>query len=152
MKEITGNIWEVEGDWICIPTNGFVKSDGTAVMGRGLAKQARQKFPGIEITLGRSLIATGNIIHVLRRKEKEPVLLSFPTKEDWRDPADLELIQNSCRELRSYWRGAQLVDKNPKTVLLPRVGSGNGRLEWPKVKALLEVELPEDSFVVVSLV
>lgn len=44
MRDIKGNIWTLyDSDptcYICITTNGFVKSNGEAVMGRGTALQA----------------------------------------------------------------------------------------------------------------
>ena len=39
MKEVKGDIWNFynKGYWIVIPTNGTVKRNGEAVMGRGVA-------------------------------------------------------------------------------------------------------------------
>jgi len=47
MQEITGDIWEQHklGRWIVITTNGAIKNDGSCVMGRGVAKQAADKYP-----------------------------------------------------------------------------------------------------------
>lgn len=39
-------------DAICITTNGCVKLDGTGVMGRGVAAEAKRRWPGIERNLG----------------------------------------------------------------------------------------------------
>lgn len=49
MKEVYGDIWEYhkQGYWIVITTNGFVKKNGCAVMGRGVAKQAVTKYPSL---------------------------------------------------------------------------------------------------------
>jgi len=44
VKEVDGNLWEIEADWRVITTNGFVKKDGRAVMGRGVARQALQRY------------------------------------------------------------------------------------------------------------
>lgn len=55
MKEVKGDIWKVAAenhDWIVIPTNGFVKVNGKAVMGRGLAYQAMEKYPELPAELG----------------------------------------------------------------------------------------------------
>ena len=43
MKEVFGDLWEFDGI-IAITTNGFVKRDGTCVMGRGCARQAAVRF------------------------------------------------------------------------------------------------------------
>jgi len=39
MKELRGNLFHTPCDVICITTNGFVKRNGEAVMGRGCAVQ-----------------------------------------------------------------------------------------------------------------
>lgn len=162
MIEIIGNIWEIPSDWICIPTNGFIKGDGTAVMGRGLAYQAKQKYAGIDQVLGSRLKDRGNRVLTLQKSlvpdarepsgYREKVLLSFPVKGDWRDQADLNLIRESCRQLHKLWEESTLVTQKVKVVVLPRVGCGNGRRKWSEVKPILEEELPEESFVIVSLV
>ena len=43
MKEVFGDLWEFDGT-IAITTNGFLKRDGTCVMGRGCARQAAVRF------------------------------------------------------------------------------------------------------------
>ena len=40
MIEIKGSLFNEPCDAFCITTNGFIKKDGTCVMGRGCAKQA----------------------------------------------------------------------------------------------------------------
>src|SRR6476619_1193586 len=42
-----GNMWDVFGktDLFLITTNPIVRKDGAIVMGRGIAKQARERFP-----------------------------------------------------------------------------------------------------------
>lgn len=54
MKETTGNIWKYHerGCWIVITTNGDVKQDGSNVMGRGIALQAKKQYPLLPFTLG----------------------------------------------------------------------------------------------------
>jgi len=43
MKEVIGNIWNYynKGNWIVITTNGTIKKNGEAVMGRGVALEAK---------------------------------------------------------------------------------------------------------------
>lgn len=49
MKETFGNIWELAKpyDGIVITTNGYVNKRGEAVMGKGIAYQAKQREPEI---------------------------------------------------------------------------------------------------------
>ena len=46
MIEIHGNLWQLPATWRGITTNGFVRKNGTAVMGRGCAREAATRFPG----------------------------------------------------------------------------------------------------------
>jgi hypothetical protein len=70
MHEITGDLFKsVRADAICITTNGWTKKDGSCVMGRGCADQAKKLWPGIEFTLGEAL-SLGN----------RPHLLTYPTE------------------------------------------------------------------------
>ena len=97
MLEVTGNIWSYLGkaDVICVTTNGIIRTDGTAVMGRGIALQAKQKFPDIEKLLASQLKTYGNTPAFLMNGCISPNITqiwSFPTKNHWRDPSDLSLI------------------------------------------------------------
>lgn len=127
MREATGNLWDFPADWRVIPTNGYVRKDGAAVMGRGLARQAKQRFPGLEYTLGELLNDGGNHVYCL----PEISIITFPVKYNWRDKASMSLIECSVWELLN-----ELVDSQV-SVALPRVGCGNGKLRWTEVKTLL---------------
>lgn len=60
-------------------------------------------------------------------------IVFFPVKHHWREQADIELIKRSCVELM------ELTERQGwETVVLPRPGSGNGRLQWEYVKANIE--------------
>ena len=52
MKEVKGDIWKSDCDIIAITTNGVVKKNGELVMGRGIASQAKQRYPDIPKILG----------------------------------------------------------------------------------------------------
>jgi len=64
MKEITGDIWDFyeKGFWIVITTNGNVKDNGEAVMGKGIALQARQRYPLLPSMLGKGILEIGNCL------------------------------------------------------------------------------------------
>jgi hypothetical protein len=92
MKELTGvDLWEVPADLRVITTNGAVrKSDGACVMGLGRsAREARDRFPGIDLKLGRLIKEHGNRPFRLCRLPDGSVLASLPVKHDWREEADL---------------------------------------------------------------
>ena len=141
MKEVTGNIWDYydKGNWIVITTNGTVKANGEAVMGRGVALQAKERFPGLALTLGKIIADSGNNVHWTAL----PKLIYFPVKYQWWGRADLNLIERSCKEL------VDLVDHIGVMPIcyMVRPGCGNGGLDWKDVKPILEKYLDRKSVV-----
>lgn len=164
MIEITGNIWDQKCDWICITTNGEVKSNGRAVMGRGIAKQAVERFKNIDLELAKKIEKYGNTVQklypgyftVVEPLNKELHLthiriVSFPTKHEWRDKADLELIKSSVEQLYFFWYENCQLSKKELKVCLPKPGCENGGLTWNEVKPVIEPILKSDNFVIVDL-
>ena len=141
MKEIKGDIWDYydKGNWIVITTNGDVRKDGACVMGRGIALQAKLRFPELPYRLGKLLKEFGNSINYLWPYR----IIAFPVKSHWRGKANLRLIERSCEDLlfsRKDYKGS---------IYMVRPGCGNGGLDWDGVKSILEKYL-DDRFVVVS--
>ena len=144
MREVVGDLWELPADWRCITTNGDVKRNGACVMGRGCAREARDRFPGFDKILGFKLQHLGN--HLILHTPQQ--LITFPVKHHWDEPADLDLISRSARELAFVAR-----ELHWQTFLLPRPGCGNGGLRWEAVKVWLErAELPDNVIVVTKFV
>lgn len=155
MREVCGDLWVQAVNLaaeatapvvVVITTNGFIKTDGTAVMGRGVAQQAKMVWPNLPGILGRCILEDGNNVHWLgyyRLQNRDIGLLSFPVKSVWWEKASFKLIERSVQQLKTF------ADDNPDwTFLLPRPGCGNGHLEWKYVKPLL-VNL-DDRFIVVN--
>ncbi len=164
MREVRGDLFNPRGsvDAICLTTNGMVKQDGSCVMGRGCAAQAKTRWPGIEHVLGSKITGLDNHVHLLT--QFQPVCLflpvdkvnfdyetvpldyhvvSFPVKHHWRDQADLDLIKRSAKELISLVDGLGW-----SKVVIPRPGCGAGRLTWKTVKTALK-PLLDDRFYVI---
>jgi hypothetical protein len=150
MIEAFGDIWKMGGDAVVITTNGAVRRDGACVMGRGIAKQAKERYPGLEREIGYNIRlwgnhvarfdpATGDIAYGVPVRE---TLYTFPVKHHWKEAADLKLIKRSATEL------AEMVDETAQ-VLVPRPGCGNGQRSWWEVKPILE-PLLDDRFVIVT--
>jgi len=135
VKQATGNLWTFPADARCITTNGATRQDGQAVMGRGVAAQAKERWPMLPAVLGVHLRQHGNHVQLLMSPEtiQPPFddmahILAFPVKHHWRQPADLDLIKRSCGELM------ELADRiGLRSIALPRPGCGNGRLDWAEV-------------------
>ncbi|MDG6933067.1 MAG: ADP-ribose-binding protein [Nitrososphaerota archaeon] len=149
MRETKGDLWEkhAEGKWIVVTTNPIIaygrSPRGEVVMGRGIARQTRDKFPGFAERFAADIKIRGN--HVLSYPDIK--IITFPVKDHWRDAAKLSLIERSCQEL------VELANRQlpGQEVYLPRPGCSNGRLEWVNVKPILQKYL-DDRFVVCDLV
>ena len=147
MREIIGDIWDFHKQlyWIVITTNGTVKKDGRAVMGRGIALQAIERFENLPYALARGVKEKGNIVFALWGFG----LISFPVKHNWWESASLDLIEESCKQLRevadkvlnpnSYCLEDQQTLKGKlTTIYMVRPGCGAGGLDWKDVKPILE--------------
>ena len=146
MREIRGNLWDFKRDnALAVTTNGTVRRDGWAVMGRGCAREAADRYPGLQEVLGREIEEKGN--HVFEFFMLDGLtLFTFPVKHRWHEPADLDLIERSARELVEIFDGR---DRGMHSCVLPRPGCGNGMLEWEFVKPRIEGIL-DDRFSVIT--
>ena len=145
MLEVYGNLWDYPADVKVITTNGFVKTNGECVMGRGCAREAAVRWPNLPRMVGNWIKEHGNIpgcfIPGLMQHDMT-YIWTMPVKHNWWEEADLNLIQTSARMLVN---AANLNDqwKTGFTVVMPRPGSGNGRLDWetsvkPAIKDILD--------------
>ncbi len=138
MKEINANIWDfLESGFIVIPTNGTVRKDGACVMGRGLALQAKRKFPGFDHILGSNILKNGNELTIFYSVPAN--LITFPVKHNWWEKADLELIR----------KNAKILSQIKLRIFLPLVGCGNGGLDLKDVMPILEEYLTDDRYTLV---
>jgi len=146
MREEQGDIWEAynAGLWIVIPTNGDWRKDGACVMGRGLALQTKERFPCFPYDLGERLREYGNVVFTFQRYR----IITFPVKHHWNEMADLHLIEESAKALQEIFK--YNLSGIPTPIYLPRVGCGNGKLDWKNVKPILEATL-DNRFIIISL-
>lgn len=174
MNTAAGNIWSyVEKAVLVIPTNGYVTTNGRAVMGRGLALQVKNRFIRAPYQLGRFIHNNGHkvgLFYDAAPTTPYPKLCSFPVKPvekyitdpsqlapttrcsfklntlvpGWACMADLNLIEMSAKQL------AVLAEEQDwPLVVLPRVGCGNGGLVWNTFKPILDNYLDNERFLVV---
>ena len=141
MLEIRGELWDyykVDGHTICLTVNGTIKANGAAVMGRGCALEATNRFNDIGKVWGKRLKDYGLKFMYLHEFD----LFMFPVKYNWWERASFELIKESAVALK------KAAETQP-FIFLPRPGCGNGKLEWRDVKAILEeVGLPDNIWVI----
>lgn len=152
MQQVTNNIWRYLGtpnSAIVIPTNIGWKANGENVMGAGLAKEAAKRFPDLRHRYGQLCKFHGLKTPVMFMDDLGLVL--FPTKPlnldapnmSWQGASDIRRVEQSLQELVSL----QPVMK--RTVYIPLVGCGNGRLRESAVLPLMEKYLQSDAFVLV---
>lgn len=164
MRQAKGNMLYMEGDALCITTNGFIKANGECVMGRGIAKAMSDAFPHLPRVLGASIRKNGNSVQQLDVINNMQVI-AFPVKAisaistgsnyvshkhfpigslvpGWALKADPELITTSAKQL------VELINKtNCKNVLMPRPGCGAGELDWGDIEPILSSIL-DDRFII----
>ena len=126
----TGDMWTAYTavDLFLITTNSTLKQgDRALVMGRGIARQAKERFPGLDAALGRQIQALcGNQgIYGLLISPRWPdaKLGAFQVKRDYSQPANLGLIRGSTAALCTW-----CADHPHAQVALNFPGIGNGRL------------------------
>jgi O-acetyl-ADP-ribose deacetylase (regulator of RNase III) len=160
MLERSGNIFEQsDADAICFTSNGILNKHGELVMGAGIAKAFKEKYPDLPKTAGSYVKEYGNVVFILRYVQKSNILyftgdvpehdrlyiLNFPTKHHWKDPSDLKLIKKSALDLKDRADNAGW-----KKIYLTRPGCGLGGLDWEKeVKPVIK-DILDDRFVVLT--
>ena len=170
MIEIKGDLWNQNCDALCITTNGFVKKNGEAVMGKGCAKQACERIPELARRLGHSLNIDGNNPSLLGLYG-DYNLYSFPVKSisekclmdrsnvvrhmrdkfnyaddvpGWACVAREELIVASAQAMVDI-----AYERNYQKIVLPRPGCGAGELKWENICPMLSALL-DDRFYVIT--
>lgn len=141
MQFLNENLWNINPTdrfVRLITTNGIVKSNNCLVMGKGVALQAKERYPEIDLKLGVMVKIYGNHPYYL----PEYQIISFPTKHDWKQDSDHILIKVSAITTLKLVEMYQI-----KKIYLPKVGCGNGNLNWGDVKSLLDLYF-DDRFIV----
>ncbi len=129
----TGDLFAAEVEAIVIPVNC------RGVAGRGVALEARHRFPSWFHQYHQCcLIKTLHIGRPLLHWGMEPMVLSFPTKDDWRFPSRLPWIEKGLHALPPL-----LARHGVQSIALPKLGCGAGGLDWNDVRPLLEATLAD---------
>jgi len=134
----TGNLLDSEAE-------ALVNTVNTAgVMGKGIALQFKNMFPNNfklysnacknnEVKVGKLLVTKDTNLLVGKK-----IIVNFPTKTSWRLPSEYKYIEDGLAELVKV-----IKEQNIKSIAIPPLGSGNGGLDWNKVKQILKKYLSE---------
>lgn len=125
----------VKGDIFSSPSKIIVNTVNTVgVMGKGVAFEFKNRYPDMFLSY-KSLcdekrLDVGKL--VLWKNSSKWILL-FPTKKHWRNPSKLEYIEQGLIKFVENW------DKlGANSIAFPRLGCGNGGLNWDVVRPLME--------------
>lgn len=140
----------IEGDIFNSPAQVVVNTVNTVgVMGKGIAKEYKDRYPEMfrlykeacrnkKLTIGKLMLWYG----------EDRWILNFPTKEDWRGKSKIEYIEKGLQEFCEHY-----ADYNIDSIAFPKLGCGNGGLDWEDVKQLMEkylFSLPIDIYIYVN--
>lgn len=130
----------VKGDLFSSPAQVLVNAVNTVgVMGKGVALQFKESYPEMfryyQQICDEKKLKTGNIS--LWKGDTKWVLL-FPTKEHWRYPSKMEYIEAGLQKFVQYYYRMGI-----ESVAFPKLGCGNGKLDWQDVKIVMEKYLAD---------
>jgi O-acetyl-ADP-ribose deacetylase (regulator of RNase III) len=125
---VSGNIFDAPAEVLVMPVNCV------GVAGCGLALQFRERYPGW-YRLYRECCRTG-VLQIgcpVLHWGIEPMVLSFPTKDHWRDPSRLEDIEMGLLKANEL-----CIVHGIASIAYPKLGTGAGGLSWDEVRPLME--------------
>ena len=137
----------IEGDLFSSPAQVLVNTVNTVgVMGKGIALEFKKRYPEMFETYKRQCDKHNLTIgRLMLWYAPDHWILQFPTKEHWRNPSKLEYIEKGLMAfVRKY------ADYNITSIAFPKLGCGNGELNWTDVKAVMEKylkDLPIDVYI-----
>jgi O-acetyl-ADP-ribose deacetylase (regulator of RNase III) len=107
------------------------------VMGKGIALQFKQAFPGVfkqyKKACDAGVVQLGQMFTVHTGALLNPrYIINFPTKRHWKGGSRLEDIQSGLGALV-----AEVEDLGIQSIAIPPLGCGNGGLDWAVVKPLV---------------
>ena len=141
MIQNNGNMWKNYGlanHKLLITTNSFVKSNGELVMGKGIAQEAKDKFPDLPRKCGETILGLNAHLKFYGVIMISDSLGIFQVKYNWSDNALLKLIEGSTIMLDKLAR-----TNNRLTFNLNFPGIGNGRLNYNQVFPIVK-RLPDN--------
>lgn len=103
------------------------------VMGKGLAAAFKERYPQM-FTQYKSICDAGELKPggLWLWKGEEQWVLNFATKKHWRYPSKIEYVRDGLLEFRKNYDQMGI-----REIAFPRLGCGNGGLDWQDVRPLM---------------
>lgn len=141
----------IEGNIFDSPAQVIVNTVNTVgVMGKGIALSFKQRYPDMfqkyKAVCEKHLLTIGKLMLCY---EPDHWLLLFPTKENWRNPSKIEYLEKGLMKFVDTY-----ADKNITSIAFPRLGCGNGELDWNVVRPVMEKylkPLPIDVYIYLGI-
>jgi len=151
--DLTANLSIVDGDMFFSRLQTITVSvNCIGVMGKGVASRVRYQFPDVyvhyqdlcrkhQLKMGQPYLykresctdyQLADEPRTLSEANTETWFLLFPTKRHWRDRADIKGIEAGLKWLRENYEMKKI-----KSLAIPALGCGLGRLDWREVGPLL---------------
>lgn len=126
-----GNILNDEAD-ILVNTVNTV-----GVMGKGIAAAFKKSFPANfkayaeEVKEGRFQV--GRVMFFPTGMLHPKYVVNFPTKKDWKHPSKMAYVEEGLKDLVAKLKNID----DARSIAIPPLGCGNGRLDWNDVKPVM---------------
>jgi len=109
------------------------------VMGKGIAAEFRRLYPDMydeyRNICARRVLEPGKL---WLWKAADRWILNFPTKRHWRNPSRLEWIEAGLQKFVAEYERRGITE-----ISFPRLGCGNGGLNWDVVRPMMDAYLSE---------
>ncbi|WP_057463169.1 macro domain-containing protein [Pseudovibrio sp. POLY-S9] len=103
------------------------------VMGKGLAAAYKKKYPEMfrkyKVICDANMLVAGSF---WLWKGSDQWVLNFATKKHWRNPSKFDYIEAGLVEFREKYNELGI-----REIAFPRLGCGNGGLNWDEVKPMM---------------
>ena len=111
------------------------------VMGKGLAKQFKTRYPGnyrayAQACKAGTISPSNPLVFDLKTEAAPRFIINLPTKRHWRDNSRLSDIDQGLTALALILQSEKI-----PSITIPAIGAGLGNLKWEDVKAVIEKRL-----------
>ena len=155
MKIINGNIWDKweEGYYIGVPVSCDLTSNGDAIMGLGIAEEAKKRIPTLPYDLGHYKEDLSTV--TLWNEHK---IITIPIKYKAKEASNSTLLLTSSHDLRGLMpiiqNDLKYFLEHQGLVYLPELGCGyvynTEKRSWEDVKPIMNKYLVDDRFIMVK--